>query len=206
MYIDILRDPRFYLVLYDIDVEIARKTQEQPCAHCNDVVDTSDYQRKPRGLPIESDERLSRRFSFCCRRDGCRRRLTPQSLRFAGRRVWVLTVILALSDTSESGMSRLISLTKVPRQTIRRWRQWWSHVFLNSQFWRQARARFIDSNDMRQLPGQILDTFWCPDREFDASFILALRFFAMAWSPLSFSAKIGFPAEDEAGSPSNLLR
>ena len=43
----------------------------------------------PPGLGKEYDQR----FSFCCAADGCRKRTTPPSLRFLGRKVYLATVV-----------------------------------------------------------------------------------------------------------------
>ena len=51
------------------------------------------YPRKPRGL-FEAEWAESRRHSFCCGREGCRKRHTPSSVRFLGRRVYVGVVVV----------------------------------------------------------------------------------------------------------------
>jgi hypothetical protein len=42
-------------------------------------------------------ESFDRRFSLCCGREGCRRRATPPSVRFLGRRVYVGAVVIVAS-------------------------------------------------------------------------------------------------------------
>ena len=42
-------------------------------------------------------EEFVRRFSLCCGREGCRKRATPPSLRFLGRRVYLCAVVLVAS-------------------------------------------------------------------------------------------------------------
>lgn len=94
-------------------------------------------------LAPEHDER----FSFCCRRDGCRSRATPPSLRFLGRRVYVAAIVVLIailqSGTSASRIERLAAVVQVPPGTIARWRRWWRDTFIATPFWQIARARFM---------------------------------------------------------------
>ena len=44
---------------------------------------------KPRGIEwVKLDTNSTLRYSFCYREDGCRKRVSPLSLRFAGRKVY----------------------------------------------------------------------------------------------------------------------
>ena len=62
------------------------------------------YGRKPRGLPdgIDPGPVLPVRFSFCCSVDGCRRRHTPPSVRFLGRKVYLSVMVVLLDDHATS--------------------------------------------------------------------------------------------------------
>src|SRR5271157_4368665 len=63
----------------------------------------SDYDRKPRGALIApAGEAFVRRFSLCCGREGCRKRATPPSLRFLGRRVYLGAVVLVASMLAQA--------------------------------------------------------------------------------------------------------
>ena len=69
-----------------VDKDLAATTKKQGCS-CGGRLHCANYPRKPRGgcenLPQSYDYRLS----FCCDRDGCRKRTTPPSVRFLGRKV-----------------------------------------------------------------------------------------------------------------------
>ena len=84
----------FFQFLLDADLELTRKLQQYRCPHCLGRLDRADYPRKPRGALDEAGDRMESRFSLCCAREGCRRRLTPPSMRFLGRKVyhgaWIL--------------------------------------------------------------------------------------------------------------------
>ena len=70
----------------------------EPCRYCGGPLHRGDYPRKPRGgLSPSAAEAFGRRFSLCCGREGCRRRATPPSVRFLGRRVYVGAVVIVAS-------------------------------------------------------------------------------------------------------------
>lgn len=70
----------------------------------------ADYDRKPRGGP----EHWSERHSFCCDQDGCRRRHTPPSVRFLGRKVYVgFVVVLKTALHQGLNAARLAQLRTV---------------------------------------------------------------------------------------------
>ena len=83
-------DANFLAFLQQIDDELAEQVQAGGCPHCGGPLHRASYPRKPRGVPHRQlDERYRRRHSFCCAADGCRRRCTPPSVRFLGRRVYL---------------------------------------------------------------------------------------------------------------------
>jgi hypothetical protein len=66
-----------------------------------------------RGLMAAAAEAFTRRFSLCCGREGCRRRATPPSIRFLGRRVYVgaaviIASVVALAMTAAGALRRAI--------------------------------------------------------------------------------------------------
>ena len=79
----------FLKALEASDAEAAEWVRSGGCAHCGGPLYRSDYWRKPRGgLLVPIDEPLWRRFSLCCGKEGFRKRTTPPSIRFLGRRVY----------------------------------------------------------------------------------------------------------------------
>lgn len=160
-------DAAFFQSLRLIDFDLFQATRAKPCPLCGDRLHISNFPRKPRGAGEE--ERL--RFSLCCRREGCRHRVTPPSLRFLGRKVysaWV--VILVLDFARELGLHR-----PIVRQTITRWRAFWRER-LDEQhpFMRRARATLPPGTPATSTPGILLIVFGFPVR---SSWVLALRFF-----------------------------
>ncbi len=139
-------DAKFYNDLLKFDEKFLELGQQKGCPHCGGRLDRADYPRKPRGLPEEVEEAYALRLSLCCREDGCRRRLTPPSLRFFGRRVYAGAVFLFISalfsDPVES-MSSAAKKVEVPKRTVGRWLLWWKEKFRTTLFWRIAGARFL---------------------------------------------------------------
>ncbi len=172
-----LADIRFHDLLLACDRDLACERQRQCCAVCGSRLDVANFNRKPRGRPLKLGPEHDRRFSFCCRRDGCRGRETPASLRFLGRRVYVgaIVVLIAIlqSGASDSRIERLAAIVPVPPRTIARWRRWWRETFTATPFWQIARARFMPLVGHERLPASLLDRFGGDERD---QLIAALRF------------------------------
>ena len=163
-----LADSRFHDFLLACDRDLADDQHRQCCANCGGKLDVANYKRKPRGRPLKLGPEHDNRFSFCCRRDGCRGRATPPSLRFLGRRVYLaaIVVLIAIVQTgaSASRLGRLNAIIPVPPRTIARWRQWWRRTFTSTPFWQIARARFMPPVVADALPGSLLERFDGDDR------------------------------------------
>src|SRR2546422_9557293 len=85
LYQTILNDASFYRVLLRFDDDLAEQARREGCG-CGGKLHSARYPRKPRGAPEELQEEYSRRRSFCCAEEGCRKRTTPASFRFLSRR------------------------------------------------------------------------------------------------------------------------
>lgn len=134
------------------------------------VLDTENYWRKTRGMAGENE--LC--FSLCCRKEGCRKRRSPKSLRFLGRKVygaWV--VILAVDFCYELGLTGSIA-----RQTISRWKNFWKHQLAPaSPFLMFAQGRLKPGAVLTDRPASLVAHFAFPSRE---SWIPILKFFTTA--------------------------
>ena len=150
----------FYRELYLFDQAIAAEVGDAGCTHCGGKLHVANYPRKPRGIRGVMCASYQLRLSFCCARDGCRRRTTPPSIRFLGRKVY-LGIIVILVTALEHGVCSVHrhglteSLDLWP-QTVARWRQWWQGSFVASRCWREARGRFVPPVDTSRLPGELL--------------------------------------------------
>lgn len=142
----------FFASLIENDEKLATAVRQRGCP-CGGRLDRADYPRKPRGVPEEWDSAFSRRISFCCAERGCRKRSTPASLRFFGRRVYVAAVILVVC-----GRWATARRAKVPRNTGRRWRHFFA-TLTNSTFWQAARARLMPPIESTSLVASLLSRF-----------------------------------------------
>jgi hypothetical protein len=160
----------FFELLKAHDEAIAEQVAAGGCPVCNGPLYRGDYDRKPRGgLIAPAGEAYVRRFSLCCGREGCRKRATPPSLRFLGRRVYLGAVVILASVVAQAlGVLTKIGTAKrraamavraatgVPARTTRRWLGWWRGPFLSTEVFVAIRARLVGV-DVARLPASILD-------------------------------------------------
>jgi hypothetical protein len=154
------------LLLPRIDDDLATKAQAAGCAFCGGRLDIADYPRRPPGGDQLGKEYVSRR-SFCCAVEGCRRRRTPPSVRFLGRKVYLGAVVVlatALAQgPSKQSVTKLSALLGISRRTLVRWRRWWSTMFAGSCFWTSLRGRFVPAVDEAALPAALLSRVLATD-------------------------------------------
>jgi hypothetical protein len=154
-----LSQSTFYHLLFRIDQSLADDEQKRGCS-CGGVLHSANYPRKPRGIRSALDGSYEVRFSFCCCEDGCRRRRTPPSVRFLGRKVY-LGVIVVLATALHHGLTEkrrrhLIETLDISDQTLSRWRRFWREAFVQSRCWQTERDCFIPPVDSGHLPGALL--------------------------------------------------
>jgi hypothetical protein len=159
---NILADKRFYELLLGFDRQIADAAHEGCCQRCGAKLHCGSYERKPRGVPAGLGPEHCERFSFCCAARDCRKRETPGSLRFLGRKVF-LGAMVVLITVMQSGLTparvqQLRELVGVSRRTVARWRDWWCSVFTESPFWR-AHGALVPPVTTADLPASLLKRF-----------------------------------------------
>jgi hypothetical protein len=154
----ILRDGRLYEILEQVDKDLASKAKIERCRYCGAVLHRGDYTRKPRGGPS-----WDKRYSFCCSRDGCRKRKTPPSVRFLGRKVFVGFVVVLVSammhGPNPQRLKRLQQELVIDRRTVKDWRQWWTEIFVQGPFWKAARGRFAYRLAEVRMPLSLVKAF-----------------------------------------------
>lgn len=182
-----LADQRLYQLLEKVDGDLVQEARDQGCRHCQGKLYRSDYARKPRGGPL-----WEVRFSLCCGREGCRRRNTPPSVRFLGRRVYAGLIVVLVSamrhGLKPERVRRLRQALGIDRRTLERWRQWWLGRFVESAFWRDARARFLPPLDLPTMPLSLCLSFAVHERP---RLVDLLRFLAPITTPTAWSALAG---------------
>jgi hypothetical protein len=162
LYAELLGDATLYEILQRIDEDLAAQARAAGCT-CGGRLHSAVYPRKPRGGPAGLGAGYENRLSYCCAEDGCRRRTTPPSVRFLGRKVYLGAVVVLVSalrqGPSPTRVRMLHELFGVGERTLRRWRQWWQKSFAEGSFWRAARGRLMPALTPGELPGAMAERF-----------------------------------------------
>jgi len=144
-------------VLTKIDADLAAQACAQGCA-CGGALHRADYPRKVRGVNVEAW-----RDSFCCAEEGCRRRVTPGSVRFLGRRIYAGFIVVLLTALRHGLTAERVAVLHehlgVDRRTLERWRAWWLQDFTPGRLWQAARGLFIPPPDEGTLPWSLWMSF-----------------------------------------------
>jgi DNA-directed RNA polymerase subunit RPC12/RpoP len=152
----ILKNGLLFKLLDQVDLELAQAAQIGRCQYCGSKLHRGDYPRKPRGGPD-----WTTRYSFDCSQ--CRRRNTPPSVRFLGRRVYIGVVVVLVTAMTHGVNPRRVEVLrrelKIDERTLKRWREWWLTTFVEGPFWKAARARFMPQLQASLLPLSLVDTF-----------------------------------------------
>lgn len=166
-YHSVLRSASFLRSLLDLDLKTAAHVRAGHCCHCGGPLCRADYPRKPRGVPEELREEFSRRLSLCCGAEGCRKRTTPPSVRFLGRRVYIGVTFVLLSMLRHGATDERVAQLRrefhgafpADQSTLAWWREWWQHVLPASCFWRVARSQLRSPLLATDLPAGMVQRF-----------------------------------------------
>jgi hypothetical protein len=181
-----LADQQLFQLLEKVDGDFAEEAHQQGCLFCGGALHRADYDRKPRGGP-----QWDWRHSFCCAKEDCRRRRTPPSVRFLGRKVYAGFVVVLLSTMlhglNAERVRRIRQLLntddRIDRRTLERWRQWWLDTFVRCSFWKEARARFMPSVCEKTLPNSLCARFEIDERD---RLLALLKFLAPITTPMAW--------------------
>ena len=175
----LLGDGQLYELLQRCDDDLAAEQRMRGCPRCGGVLHSARYPRKPRGSVGRLSAEYGWRLSFCCAREDCRKRATPASLRFLGRKVYLGAVVVLISalrcGPTPARMRYLEQRVGVSRRTLMRWRRWWCEELLATPFWRAASAGLMPPVEPAQLPASLLERFAGAARE---RLVSLLRFIA----------------------------
>ena len=163
LYRELVRDARFHEFQLRVDQEQLAVVRGRGCELCGSGLHSAPFMRKPRGGPAGLSEEYVVRFSLCCANRECRKRHTPPSLRFLGRKVYLGAVVVLVSAMRHGATAgRLRKLREhlgVSRRTVERWRQWWREAFAQSPFWKASRGAFVPAVDPDLFPVSLLERF-----------------------------------------------
>jgi hypothetical protein len=162
MYHDLPDSASFWSFLLTVDEDLAEQTRKSGCP-CGGRLHSANYPRKPRGTPDQLPEPQRLRHSFCCERDGCRKRATPPSVRFLGRKVYLGAIVILISAMRQGPTPRRVrELSQrfgADESTIARWQVFWREHFPQTPFWKVARAGLVTLGQITSLPYSLVDAF-----------------------------------------------
>ena len=162
MYHELPQGATFWAFLFAVDQDLAQSVRAKACP-CGGSRHAANYPRKPRGSIEPLPEDYAYRFSFCCARDGCRKRATPPSVRFLGRKVYLFAVVVLVSAMRQGPTPRrvrdLSELFGADRRTIARWQGFWEEHFPQTLFWKVARGRLPATATVVILPRSLVELF-----------------------------------------------
>ncbi|WP_245176333.1 transposase [Cupriavidus sp. AcVe19-6a] len=150
----LLQTPAFFSLLRRIDEDLMQAARENCCCHCGQPLHRADYPRKPRGCPPAARPDCSTRLSLCC--TGCRKRTTPGSVRFLGRRVYL--AIITVLRSSRAHCFSIEGLPSVSWVTLKRWRLWWDDTFPTTPIGRWLNGRLPLAPEPVAYPERLLQS------------------------------------------------
>ena len=167
---NLLQKANLFYLLYLIDSDLADCMRQGGCPHCGGRLHQANYKRKPRGGPLIPEEYCIRR-SLCCGREGCRRRRTPESCLFMGRRVYwrcAVLVVIALGQGRPDGLSagQLVRMFSISKKTLMRWFDLFRDAFAACREWQRVRGRLSAYVTDDRLPASFLE--YCIEQSQDA--------------------------------------
>jgi hypothetical protein len=150
----------FHLLLNKIDQEITDKDRQQGCFFCGNKLHKANYPRSPVGLPSQLRHHYNERLSLCC--DTCRKRTTPRSVRFFGRRwlpaplfMLISVLMLGINERRLQQVKQHFGIT-VSESTWKRWRRWWRDSFQKTLFWQQSKGLAPSAIETNKFPPRAL--------------------------------------------------
>jgi hypothetical protein len=87
--------------------------------------------------------------------------MTPPSVRFLGRKIYLGAMVILIGAMRQGATSRRVRelsiLFGADRATIARWQAFWRDDIPQTAFWKVARARLIPLADLVALPLSLLE-------------------------------------------------
>jgi hypothetical protein len=145
-----------------VDLRLMEQARQHGCPHCQGSLHQASYGRAVRGVSGSEQPTMATRYSLCCSREGCRRRLQPRSCIFLGRRLYWLALILvsaAVKQTSRRAALDLSELVGIDVRTLQRWCAYFREEWPRSGWWQTLRGRLSAAVANQELPAGLLAHF-----------------------------------------------
>jgi hypothetical protein len=112
--------------------------------------------------------------------------MTPPSVRFLGRKVYLGAIVILISAMRQGPSPRRVrefsARFGADRRTIARWQVFWRERFPQTPFWKIARARLVSAVRIMSLPYSLVDAFLSCHRTC-RGWTLLLRFLSLITVP-----------------------
>ena len=187
MITELLEKQNIFFHIYTLDKLVAQECKKKPCPYCGGPLHFANYQRKPRGEPCELPDEYLTRFSLCCAKQGCRRRVMPPSCRFLGRKIyWFPVIICVVSDIQslplKSNELKLPKHLQISRNTLGRWSLFFQDEFPKSAQWQSIRGLVSAKVKNDKLPLSLVDHFSKLKKTLGNALFSCLKFLSQGWN------------------------
>lgn len=123
-----------------LDAELAEAARLKGCPLCGGTLNYACYSRKSRSPFSEPlPENWDLFLSLCCAVEGCRARVRPHSVRYAGRSPHSAGILLLFqllkTGASERSVRKICEELLISERTARRWLRFWRTVCRRSRWW-----------------------------------------------------------------------
>ncbi len=131
-----------FLFILTQDKKEAEDRWGKVCPHCKKgKLRWSNWSRKYNNpFEVELPDKFDVMFSLCCDCEGCRKRVTPVSIRFPigspNTAVTLILVELLSCGASSKRVANLVDILKVDERTIRRWLKAWRNPNVLTAWWK----------------------------------------------------------------------
>lgn len=136
----LLQNPNFFLLLLQIDIDLAAQARAVGC-RCGGALHRANYPRKPCACLNEVRADYESRFSFC--RSRCRKRTTSMSVRFLGRRVYLGLAVVLMSSARTGAPAAVAQFGEILQVPARHGRSLSRHLPVICNFRRLLFDNFI---------------------------------------------------------------
>ena len=180
---ELLQKQELFSFLYLIDIDLAQRCRNQKCPHCGGTLHQSNYARATWGAPKNVPEEQKLRQSFCCSREGCRKRTKPPSCIYMGRKVYWAGIVLVVTGlrqvrADKESTIRAMRMFGISYKTVLKWSEWFREIFPNSTEWKRIRGRVSALVRSDELPRSLLDDFIRIKDSVESGLIECLTFLA----------------------------
>lgn len=158
----LLSNSSFLSLLAEVDKLEGERMKGARCSECQEgVLHCAYYPRMPRGLKFPLFLSNTRRISFCCSK--CRKRTTPPSLQFCGRKVYsslivILSLLLRSTRDPRHTLLSIRGVLGVSEKTIQRWREL-VVTFLATAEWAALRLTLSPIFSTEHFPSSLMAEF-----------------------------------------------